>query len=281
MYNKAKRNAKNAVNNYEYIEVSKIDSYKYDEFNQVRYFTIKGENDTFVVYQIDADIYYRPADEFYNIIKDFIDEVPGQTIEGLKTEYTDVSEPLIHFSITDIDNCMFIISSIFSSLCGDSYDELTENAKIRKHTKIHTDNDIDLSKSANDAKYGTKEENDFKQELEDKQKKDGTTGALDPQQEESYKPKLPNVNLLTEKNNIEYEVNDKVIFNDEIWDVFSIVITDDDKQHLKITRNGEVVDIEASKVKPEPNMLKDLELMTNNFEFDKNKLNVTPKNEKP
>lgn len=57
---------------------------------------------------------------------------------------------------------------------------IDESCKIRRNTKLGTDNDLDNSKAANDAKYGTKEENDFKQEIEDKQKKDGTVGALDP-----------------------------------------------------------------------------------------------------
>ena len=56
-----------------------------------------------------------------------------------------------------------------------------------------------------------------------------------------------------------YYDGDKVIYNDEIWDVFSIVTTDDDKQYLKITKNGQVVNIESIKVKPEPEMLKQIE----------------------
>ena len=179
---------------------------------------------------------------------------------------------------------MFIISSIFSSLTGKPFDiELTENAKIKKHTKIQTDDDIDNSKTVHDAKYGTKDENDFKQEVEDKQKKDGTIGALDPQQEESVKPKLPNKNLLTENIEIEYEVNDKVIYQGEIWDVFSIVTTDDNKQHLKITRNGVTLELESNKVKPEPNMLNDIiDDNIDKFELDKKtNLNISPKNEKP
>lgn len=214
----------------------------------VRYFSIESidnEDDvleSYVIYQIGADIYYRLSSEFFQIIQDLKDEVPGQTIEALKYEYTDVSEPVISYSITDIDDCMFIVSSILSSLTGKSYDSITENVKIKRHTKINTDDDIDNSKTVNDAKYGTKDENDFKQEIEDKQKKDGTIGALDPQQEESVKPKLPNKHLLTETDylteNIEYEVNDKVIYDGEIWDVFSIISNDDKYQQLRITRNG-------------------------------------------
>ena len=33
-----------------------------------------------------GDIYYRDAKEFYQIIEDFKDEVPGQTIESLKVQ---------------------------------------------------------------------------------------------------------------------------------------------------------------------------------------------------
>lgn len=73
-------------------------------------------------------------------------------------------------------------------MTGESYDvsdemnlSLNESAKIRRSTKLGTDNDIMKSKKVNDIKYGSKDENDFKQEIEDKQKKDGTIGALDQQ----------------------------------------------------------------------------------------------------
>lgn len=289
MHKKALQNAKLANEYDNNVVVTDIETFGYDDIDNVKYFNIDNydeENqvaESFTIYQIGADIYYRPSSEFYQIQEDLKDEVPGQTIENLKYEYTDVSNTLTSYPITDIDNCMFIVSSIFSSLTGDSFDDLTENAKIRRHTKIQADDDLDNSKKVNDAKYGTKDENDFKQELEDKQKKDGTIGALDPQQEESVKPKLPNKNLLTEKTEIEYEVNDKVVYQDEIWDVFSIVTTDDDKQHLKITKNGQVVDIEANKVKPEPTMLKDIiDDDIDKFDLDdKTKLNKSPENEKP
>ena len=288
MHKKALQNAKLANEYDNNIEVTDIETFGHDEFDNVKYFNIDNydENnqttETFTIYQIGADIYYRPSSEFYQIIEDLQDEVPGQTIENLKYEYTDVTNNLTSYSITDVDDCMFIISSIFSSMTGESYDDLTENAKIRKHTKIQTDDDIDVSKKVNDAKYGTKEDNDFKQELEDKQKKDGTIGALDPQQEESVKPKLPNKNLLTEKIDVEYEVNDKVIYQGEIWDVFSIVTTDDNKQHLKITRNGHVLDIPASSVKPEPTQLQDIiDNSLDKFDLDKDNLNKKPQNEKP
>lgn len=266
----------------------------------VKYFIISdnyesGDSESYAIYQIGADIYYRDAKEFYQIIEDFKDEVPGQTIESLKVDYADKGEQLTSYNITDSDDCMFIISSIFSALTGKSYDSnnkyMNENCKIKRSTKIDSDNDIDNSKVANDAKYGTKEENDFKQEIEDKQKKDGLVGALDPQQDENeaVKPKLPNVNLVTEHNKnpfleegavIEYEVNDKVLYKNEPWTVFAVDEETGDKQNLKITKNGKTIDVTSKDIKPDPSQFKDIDNTPDQFEFDKNNLNKTPENPK-
>ena len=266
----------------------------------VKYFIISdnyesGDSESYAIYQIGADIYYRDAKEFYQIIEDFKDEVPGQTIESLKVDYADKGERLTSYNITDSDDCMFIISSIFSALTGKSYDSnnkyMNENCKIKRSTKIDSDNDIDNSKVANDAKYGTKEENDFKQEIEDKQKKDGLVGALDPQQDENEaaKPKLPNVNLVTEHNKnpfleegavIEYEVNDKVLYKNEPWTVFAVDEETGDKQNLKITKNGKTIDVTSKDIKPDPSQFKDIDNTPDQFEFDKNNLNKTPENPK-
>lgn len=267
----------------------------------VKYFIISDnyescDSESYAIYQIGADIYYRDAKEFYQIIEDFKDEVPGQTIESLKVDYADKGKQLTSYNITDNDDCMFIISSIFSALTGKSYDSnnkyMNENCKIKRSTKVDSDNDIDNSKVANDAKYGTKEENDFKQEIEDKQKKDGLVGALDPQQDENeaVKPKLPNVNLVTEHNNknpfleegavIEYEVNDKVLYKNEPWTVFAVDEETGDKQNLKITKDGKTLDVTSKDIKPDPSQFKDIDNTPDQFEFDKNNLNKTPENPK-
>lgn len=266
----------------------------------VKYFIISdnyesGDSESYAIYQLGADIYYCDAKEFYQIIEDFKDEVPGQTIESLKVDYADKGEQLTSYNITDSDDCMFIISSILSALTGKSYDSnnkyMNENCKIKRSTKVDSDNDIDNSKVANDAKYGTKEENDFKQEIEDKQKKDGLVGALDPQQDENEaaKPKLPNVNLVTEHNKnpfleegavIEYEVNDKVLYKNEPWTVFAVDEETGDKQNLKITKNGKTIDVTSKDIKPDPSQFKDIDNTPDQFEFDKNNLNKTPENPK-
>ena len=299
MHVKAIKSAEKANEDGNNVIVTDLSTEGHDS-DTVKYFIISdnyesGDSESYAIYQIGADIYYRNAKEFYQIIEDFKDEVPGQTIESLKVDYADKGEQLTSYNITDSDDCMFIISSIFSALTGKSYDSnnkyMNENCKIKRSTKIDSDNDIDNSKVANDAKYGTKEENDFKQEIEDKQKKDGLVGALDPQQDENEaaKPKLPNVNLVTEHNKnpfleegavIEYEVNDKVLYKNEPWTVFAVDEETGDKQNLKITKNGKTIDVTSKDIKPDPSQFKDIDNTPDQFEFDKNNLNKTPENPK-
>lgn len=299
MHVKAIKSAEKANEDGNNVIVTDLSTEGHDS-DTVKYFIISdnyesGDSESYAIYQIGADIYYRDAKEFYQIIEDFKDEVPGQTIESLKVDYADKGEQLTSYNITDSDDCMFIISSIFSALTGKSYDSnnkyMNENCKIKRSTKIDSDNDIDNSKVANDAKYGTKEENDFKQEIEDKQKKDGLVGALDPQQDENEaaKPKLPNVNLVTEHNKnpfleedavIEYEVNDKVLYKNEPWTVFAVDEETGDKQNLKITKNGKTIDVTSKDIKPDPSQFKDIDNTPDQFEFDKNNLNKTPENPK-
>ena len=299
MHVKAIKSAEKANEDGNNVIVTDLSTEGYDS-DTVKYFIISdnyesGDSESYAIYQIGADIYYRDAKEFYQIIEDFKDEVPGQTIESLKVDYADKGEQLTSYNITDSDDCMFIISSIFSALTGKSYDSnnkyMNENCKIKRSTKVDSDNDIDNSKVANDAKYGTKEENDFKQEIEDKQKKDGLVGALDPQQDENEaaKPKLPNVNLVTEHNKnpfleegavIEYEVNDKVLYKNEPWTVFAVDEETGDKQNLKITKNGKTIDVTSKDIKPDPSQFKDIDNTPDQFEFDKNNLNKTPENPK-
>lgn len=262
-----------------------------NDFEGIKYFIISNYDGNtehgYVVYQFGADIYYRDVQEFMQLVQDYKDGVGDITLDVFTHEYAKVTEPLTCYSIQNVDDCMFIISAIFSSLVGNPCDvvaeSLNENCKIRRSTKIDTDNDINNSKLANDAKYGTEEDNKFKQEVEDKQKADGTIGALDPQQEEnaSYKPALPNVNLISEGAEIEYEVNDKVIFDGKTWHVFSASGIVGGKQTLRLTCAGQVIDVDSSKVKPDPEQLKDIENTPDQFEFDKNNLNKSPQNEKP
>ena len=291
MYDKAKICEANAEISFidstsiNYVNVYPIQSYG-EDIDTVSYFEIEGETNGYIVYQILDRIYYRDSEEFRNILNDFKDEVPGQAIEALKVGYTDDTE-LESYSVLDQDNCMFVISSIFISLTGDSCDDedmynISETAKIRLKNSIDSDNDLNNSKLADEAKYGKKDENDFKQEIEDKQKADGTIGALDQPQEETYKPELPNAHMLQESKNkdIEFEVRDKIIFDDQIWYVIGVNDTLDFGQILTITREGHTLSVPANSVKAR---MQDLNaIVIDQFDLDdKTRLNKKPENEKP
>ena len=72
-----------------------------EDIDEIQYFTIEtplvnqdtDDIESYTIYKIRNDVYYRPSDEFYQILKDFEDEVPGQTIESLKMDYLK-NEPL-------------------------------------------------------------------------------------------------------------------------------------------------------------------------------------------
>ena len=93
-------------------------------------------------------------------------------------EYSDPSKEIDVYSVVDRDDCLFIVYSIISSIAGKSYEdvvdfkdnvnELDESCRIRKHNKLGTDGLVKNSKKFHDAKYGTDDENAFKQEIEDK-----------------------------------------------------------------------------------------------------------------
>lgn len=293
MHNKALQNKDNAEYSTPYeIVVTNIQEFG-AETDLVRYFSINLEANSkegidyqrfvlkgYTVYQILDRIYYRPSEEFDGIIEDSFGEVPGYAVEMLKKEALNDNE-LESYSIADNDICLFIISSIFSSLVGDSFDDVNEKVKIRRNTTIDAANDPNQSKKVQDIKYGNKDDNDFKQEIEDKQKQDGTVGALDQKpQEESSKPILPNVNLLKESQEIEYEVEDKVIFDGDIWHVFGVVDNLEMGQILRITREGQTRIIPANKVKPDPNQMELLAIEQFDLD-DKTRLNKKPENEKP
>ena len=292
MHNKALQNKDNAEYSTPYeIVVTNIQEFG-AETDLVRYFSINLEATSkegidyqrfilkgYTVYQILDRIYYRPSEEFDGIMEDSFGEVPGYAVEMLKREALNNNE-LESYSITDNDMCLFIVSSIFSSLIGDSFDDMNENVKIRRNTSIDAENDPNQSKKVQDIKYGNKDDNDFKQEVEDKQKQDGTVGALDQKQEEAAKPILPNVNLLKESQEIEYEVEDKVIFDGNIWHVFGVIDNLEMGQILRITREGQTRTIPANQVKPDPNQMELLAI--EQFDLDeKTRLNKKPENEKP
>ena len=156
----------------------------------IRYFSIMHDKKGFVVYQVERYICYRDASEFVQLMKEIKDKVPGRTIDSLKMSYRDPSKQLQLYNVKQREDCFFIIASIFSSLTGKSYCQIEKgvnekNCKIIRHNKLGTDGLAKKSVAFKEAKYGTEEENNFKQELEDKQKQEpSVVGCLDQQQQE-------------------------------------------------------------------------------------------------
>lgn len=279
LHNIANEKAQMAQNDYHDVYVSNVEEFG-EDIDTITYFEIKLD-EGYVIYQIVDEIYYRPSEEFYKIKEDFATEVPGQTVEALKVDYLN-DEPIQSVNVLNNDECMFILSAIFSSLTGDSYDLVNENVKIKRHTSISADNELKNSKLADEAKNGTKDQNDFDDEVEAIQKADGITGALDPKQEESVKPTLPNVHLLHESQQIEYEVEDPVIYDGQTWYVFGVIDNLETGQELRITREGHTRTVPAKKVKPDPKLLQQTLIEIDQFDLDdKTRLNKKPENEKP
>lgn len=155
--------------------------------SEVHWFAIGRGDKTYVVYTVGNEVFYRPGKEFDTIFDALLKHVPGFTVARFKRDFRNPEELLNSVNIRRREDCLFIVDSIFGSLTGKSYnnipvsvnDSVTENLKIIRHNKLSTDGDIRKSIKAHDAKYGSKEDNEFKQELEDKQKKDEVVGCLD------------------------------------------------------------------------------------------------------
>lgn len=155
--------------------------------SEVHWFSIGRGDNKYVVYTIGNEVYYRPGKEFDTIFDAILKDVPDFTVARFKRDFRNPEEPLSGVNVRRREDCLFIIDSIFGSLTGKSYnnipvsvnDSVNEHLKIIRHTKLSTDGDIRKSIKGHDAKYGSKEDNDFKQELEDEQKKAEVVGCLD------------------------------------------------------------------------------------------------------
>lgn len=266
------------------VEVSDIKSFDFNS-DLIKYFIIRdnmtGNHMDYVVYQIDDKIYYRIAREFMQLLQDAHDKIPGITITSFKNKFDKIKEPLDNvYSVADRDDCEFVICSIFSSITGKSYDNgplvdqfIDESCKIRKHTKLGTDNVFKKSVAADEAKYGTSDKKAFHREIEDKQKQDDTVGALDQQQQESAQsqPGLPNIHrkMMSEKicgvdidaiyearnEDIYYEPHDRVLVktsNGEIPGMVTDVFDNlESGQVLTVMCQGSTVNVTSKEVKPD------------------------------
>ena len=274
-----------------FLKVTNIETYG-EDIDEVEYFTIEVQDieqpsdDTlsYTIYKIMNDVYYRPSDEFYQILKDFEDEVPGQTIESLKVDYLK-DEPLDSVQIFDTEECEFIITSIIQSLTDiDTIDEsmeMLESCKIRR-PKLSAGGDFEKSKLVDDILHGDKEKRDFEEKVEKETQKAGIDNPIAPAaqpEQEVYEPKLPNVHNLSEQYDITYEPMDKVIYKKEKAQVISV--SEDGEKINILVKNGKTVEVKPKDLEPDPEYMNDLSNTPDQFDFDKNNLTKSAQNEDP
>lgn len=238
-------------------------------------FSISNDDESYTIYRIGTEIYHRDTEEFGQIASDIANGVPGVSFSSFKYSYENVNEPLESVDYKNRDDCLFVVSSIMSALTGNSYENtmdrtalVNENAKVIRRNKLGTDGLFQKSLKVKEAKYGTSDANNFQQEVEDKQKKDGTVGALDQQQQESAAPRinLPNVhrmmleNYLNELKNIPaneimYEPYDRVVVKIDGYDMAGTVtsVRDilDGGQFVYVMVQGETFEFVAKDIKPD------------------------------
>lgn len=209
MHHAAVMAAANAKGDGVKIDVSGIYKKLYNGYMSGCFVIETDDKNAYMIYQIGSEIYYRNRSEWSAVQSNIEKNIPGWNLSSFKNSFRDPSQPLVSYNVKNREDCLFIVSSIISSLTGKSYstpgsrinDALEENLIIRKHNKLSTDGDIRKSVAAKEAKYGTKEENDFKQEVEDEQKKANVVGCLDQQ------PQQEGV-IITKTNDAEKDINE-------------------------------------------------------------------------
>ena len=274
-----------------FLKVTNIETYG-EDVDEVEYFTIEVQDieqpsdDTlsYTIYKIMNDVYYRPSDEFYQILKDFEDEVPGQTIESLKVDYLK-DEPLDSVQIFDTEECEFIITSIIQSLTNiDAIDEsmeMLESCKIRR-PKLSAGGDFEKSKLVDDVLHGDKEKRDFEEKVEKDTQKAGIDNPIAPvaqPEQEAHNPKLPNAHLISEQYDITYEPMDKVIYKKEKAQVISV--SEDGEKINILIKDGKTIEVKPKDLEPDPEYMNDLSNTPEQFDFDKNNLTKSAQNEDP
>ena len=274
-----------------FLKVTNIETYG-EDVDEVEYFTIEVQDieqpsdDTlsYTIYKIMNDVYYRPSDEFYQILKDFEDEVPGQTIESLKVDYLK-DEPLDSVQIFDTEECEFIITSIIQSLTDiDTIDEsmeMLESCKIRR-PKLSAGGDFEKSKLVDDVLHGDKEKRDFEEKVEKDTQKAGIDNPIAPvaqPEQEAHNPKLPNAHLISEQYDITYEPMDKVIYKKEKAQVISV--SEDGEKINILIKDGKTIEVKPKDLEPDPEYMNDLSNTPEQFDFDKNNLTKSAQNEDP
>ena len=227
----------------------------------MEYFTIMdgiSADDAYVVYTLDGKAYFRPEYEFSDNMRD--SDTPMEFAALSEVDY-DSDEQLTPIDENDAE---ITIQAIISSIINASVStDINEHAKIRR-PKLSTDYDIMNSKMVDDILHGDKEQRDFEEEVEKDTQANGIENPLAPSapaQDESVKPKLPNVHRMALEEavnyDIIYEANDKVIYKGKKAEVISV---SEDGENVKIKLAGKTIDASPSDLEPDPEYINDLEI---------------------
>lgn len=194
----------------------------------ISYFTIEdltseADIDSYTCYQIGNEIFYRPSEDFYMILRDLEDEVPGQSEEALRYDY-DEDKLKDYIDINDVDACVDLVNIICMSFgihISEAY-PMDESVKVRR-PKLSSEGDRDKSKMTDDILHGDKEKRDFEEQVEKETQKagvDNPLAPLAPPQEESTKAQvLPNMHNVSESQSINEKKDEEleIIYEPEDW----------------------------------------------------------------
>lgn len=278
MHDKAVKDRKFLLADGITIQVSNI-----EDFMDIKYFTIETEKSSYTVYRIGNNIYYRKSSEFYQILQDISDSVPGVSTNTLTVNFTS-DEPIDYVSALNIHDCLFLISTIISTYTGmvpnsNMYHGVQESIKIKK-PKLSNEHDFNKSKLKDDILYGDADKREFEEEVEKTAEKEGIENPLVPsgeKEEESVKPKLPNVHNITESKKVSkdnkqqffYEPMDKVIYKGVKSQVLSV--SEDGNLINILTPQGQL-EVNVNDLEPDAEYVNPLRDTPKQFDFDKDNL---------
>ena len=287
MHDKAVKDRKFLLADGITIQVSNI-----EDFMDIKYFTIETEKSSYTIYRIGNNIYYRKSSEFYQILQDISDSVPGASTDTLKVSFV-TDEPIDYVSALNIHDCLFLITTIISTYTGmaptpNMYHSVQESIKIKK-PKLSNDHDFNKSKLKDDILYGDADKREFEEEVEKTAEKEGIENPLVPsgeKEEESVKPKLPNVHNITESKKVSknekqqffYEPMDKVIYKGVKSQVLSV--SEDGNLINILTPQGQL-EVNVNDLEPDAEYVNPLRNVPKQFDFDKDNLTTDLTNAEP
>ena len=233
----------------------------------LKYFTMELRNnkllhDSYTCYQVNNKIFYKPSEEFYDIINTYEDE--NLCMSELTMRADDPTESLDYVDINNTTDCKFLVDNILMLLGIDINEEINESIKVRKlNTKLHT-NDFEKSKKVYDIVNGDKNERDFRKKVERETEKAGVPNPLIPPAQEQYTQVLPNVHApLTEAKQqtnadekVEYQPKDWVIIKElNMKAQVNAVVHNGDGELTMLTvlaTNGILYDVDYDEIMPDP-----------------------------